>query len=580
MCPPSAENSLTRIAPGIGRGEDDERMEKRLLLAFVLSAAILLAWSVIFPPPQRPAVPEPTPVAETQKPPERRDKTAESSASSEDFTTAESAGPIGPPEELAEATAEEHVDLANAVMDVVISNRGAAVTSYRLFGYDGDDGQPLDLVQTVPLDSVARPLQLITADGPEEALYLIERIVDGAIFRWSDGRGNQVEKRVALSGEGYGLDVEIRAVGVPAASRVSVGTGMRDLAEVEQNSRLALWGEGVVMADGEVKRLKRRKVKERQILAPMSVAFAGFEDAYFLNLLRPSDGVEEVWVEPLEFSIGEEETQKVLRISAALSRGQFRGQLLGAPKEYDLLQEIDHGVEKTLDFGLFSPISVFFLKALRWIYGHVGNYGVAIILLTLGIRILLFPLMHTSTVSMRKMAKVQPKVKEIQAKHKKKKSDPQARAKMNQEMMALYKEEGVNPMAGCLPLLVQLPLLWALYKLFLSAIELRHAPFIWWITDLSAKDPLYVTPVLMTATMWLQQRLAPQAGDPQQQRLMRMMPLIFGIMFLQFPSGLVLYWLANNVITIIQQEITLHIVGERRLGSGRGKKKAGKGGKA
>ncbi len=123
-------------------------------------------------------------------------------------------------------------------------------------------------------------------------------------------------------------------------------------------------------------------------------------------------------------------------------------------------------------------------------------------------------------------------------------------------------------MAGCLPLLVQLPLLWALYQLFLNAIELRHAPFILWITDLSAKDPLYVTPILMTATMWLQQRLAPQAGDPQQQRLMRMMPLIFGIMFLQFPSGLVLYWLANNVITIIQQEITLHIVGERKIGGG------------
>jgi YidC/Oxa1 family membrane protein insertase len=140
-------------------------------------------------------------------------------------------------------------------------------------------------------------------------------------------------------------------------------------------------------------------------------------------------------------------------------------------------------------------------------------------------------------------------------------------------MMALYKEEGVNPMAGCLPLLVQLPLLWSLYRLFLSAIELRHAPFVLWITDLSIKDPLYVTPILMTVTMWLQQRLAPQAGDPQQQRLMRMMPLIFGIMFLQFPSGLVLYWLTNNVITIIQQEITLHIVGERRLGGGKSTKK-------
>jgi YidC/Oxa1 family membrane protein insertase len=145
---------------------------------------------------------------------------------------------------------------------------------------------------------------------------------------------------------------------------------------------------------------------------------------------------------------------------------------------------------------------------------------------------------------------------------------------MSQETMALYKAEGVNPMAGCLPVLVQLPILWALYQLFLHAIELRHAPFMLWIQDLSAKDPYYVTPILMTATMWLQQRLAPQAGDPQQQRIMRMLPLVFGIMFLQFPSGLVLYWLTNNVISIIQQEVTLHMVGERTYARWAGRRKS------
>jgi YidC/Oxa1 family membrane protein insertase len=555
-------------------------MEKRLLLAFVLSAAILLAWSILFPPPQRPVQPPPEAGAEKTEPAELAEDVSEPIPTAEESAQSDEGEPVGPPDRVVGATVEERVDLGNALISVVISNRGAAITSYRLLAYDGDDGQPLDLVQTVPLDSAARPLQLIMPDGVDEALYGVERFENGALFRWSDGHGNQVEKRIALAGDGYGLDIGIQAAGAPTAARVSIGTGMRDLAEVEQNSRLALWGEGVVMADGEVIRLKRRKVKEREILTPASITFAGFEDAYFINLLRPSGGLSEVWVEPFEVPIADEKTQRVLRISATLNRGQLRGELLGAPKEYDFLQEIDSGVEKTLNFGLFNPISVFFLKALRWIYGHIGNYGVAIILLTLGIRILLFPLMHTSTVSMRKMAKVQPKVKEIQAKYKKKKSDPQARAKMNQEMMALYKEEGVNPMAGCLPMLVQLPLLWALYRLFLNAIELRHAPFILWITDLSAKDPLYVTPVLMTATMWLQQRLSPQAGDPQQQRLMRMMPLIFGIMFLQFPSGLVLYWLANNVITIIQQEITLHIVGERKRGGSGAKKKARKDGKA
>jgi YidC/Oxa1 family membrane protein insertase len=571
------------IAAQSGRAEGKaqervDRMEKRLLLAFVLSAAILLAWSVIFPPP-----PPPPPITEDAAPSPESVATAaiedEVAAHDESPATTQPLGADAVNDVITEATAEELVEVSNDVVTVVLSNRGAAVTSYRLHDYDGDGGAPLDLIQTVPLPESTLPLQLITANGPDRALYEVERLADGAMFRWSDGRGSAVMKKIALSGAGYGLDVEMTASGVLAGAAISVGTGMRDLDEIEQNNRLALWGEGVVMADGEVEQYKRKKVKEALTLETAQLGFIGFEDAYFLNVLRPASPVERPRIEPLEFSVGGDDNRKVLRISVVPQSGVLRGQLLGAPKEYDLLQKIDHGVEKTLNFGIFGPISVFFLKALRWIYGHVGNYGVAIILLTLGIRILLFPLMHTSTVSMRKMARVQPKVKEIQAKYKKKKSDPQARTKMNQEMMALYKEEGVNPMAGCLPLLVQLPLLWALYRLFLHAIELRHAPFYLWITDLSAKDPLYITPILMTATMWLQQRLAPQAGDPQQQRLMRMMPLIFGIMFLQFPSGLVLYWLANNLITILQQEITLHLVGERKFGSRfrRGKAKGRKG---
>ena len=548
-------------------------MEKRLLLAFVLSAAILLAWSVIFPPPQRQHTPAPGDVV-PQASPEVAAPAEPPPPDTDEY--GDPAQVVAPSNEIVGASIEETVELSNTNIAVVLTNRGAAVSSYRLLRYDSDSGRPLDLIQTVPLAESSLPLQLMTANGPDDALYEVERIDGAVFFRWADGRGNSVTKRVALSDLGYGLDVEIAAAGTMASAPISVGTGMRDLGEAERNSRLALWGEGIMLADGEVTRFKRRKVKEPRILAPGALGYAGFEDAYFLNLFRPDGGVSEVRIEPLEFAV-EEETQTVLRVTVIPARGELRGQLLGAPKEYDLLQSINQGVEKTLTFGSFlTPIAVFFLKVLRWIYGVVGNWGVAIILLTLGIRIVLFPLMHTSTVSMRKMQKVQPKVKEIQAKYKKKKSDPQARAKMNQEMMGLYKLEGVNPMAGCLPLLVQMPLLFALYQLFLKAIELRHAPFMLWITDLSAKDPLYVTPILMTATMWLQQRLAPQAGDPQQQRLMRMMPLIFGIMFLQFPSGLVLYWLANNVITIIQQEITLHIVGERKRGGskkGKGKEK-------
>jgi len=556
-------------------------MEKRLLLAFVLSAAILLGWSVLFPPPQRQESPlQKAPAAATQPVPVAKDE-----------QQPEEASPIPPPaqddgvasEEIpdaTQATAEEVRRLSNDVITVEVTNRGAAISSYRLLAYEGDEGQPLELVQDVAFPGRTLPLQMLGDEGPDQELYSVEESEGSLVYLWSDGRGNSVRKTIRLSGKGYGLDIEIVATGGRRDDLVSVGTGMRNPGEIERNSRLALWGEGVLLADGEVERLKRKKVKSVIVEAPANLQYVGFEDAYFFSLLRPDGGVSEIQIEPFEYSLGggEKESNRILRISVVPRGGELRGQLLGAPKEYNLLQNIDQGVEKTLNFGIFAPISILFLKVLHWIYSVVGNYGVAIILLTLGIRILLFPLMHTSTVSMRKMQKVQPKVKEIQARYKKKKSDPEARAKMNQEMMALYKQEGVNPMAGCLPMLVQLPILWALYRLFLTAIELRHAPFMLWITDLSAKDPYYVTPILMTATMWLQQRLAPQAGDPQQQKIMRMMPLIFGIMFLQFPSGLVLYWLTNNVITIIQQEVTLHLVGERRLrgGSAKGRKDAKK----
>jgi len=547
-------------------------MEKRLLLAFVLSAVIFALWSLLFPPPK------PPPPAPAVQP----DATATPLVGSPAGPTAPLSSPETTPhpeiEEVVAADREEFVQLVNDVVAVELSNRGAAIVSFELLGYRGDEGEQLDLIQTVDHPARSLPLQIVTPDGPDDRLYSVTREGNRrARFTWADGSGSRAEKAVELSEDGYGLDVVIRTFGDLQGAPVSIGTGLRDLGLSERNSRLARWGDVVILADGELEEHRRAKIKQSFVVAPQVLSYAGFQDTYFLSILRPISGVSEVRVNRLEYQDSTEGGEGDAAVAAELllrpRANELSGELLGAPKEYDLLQEIGGGVEQTLDFGVFGPISVLFLKALWWIYGVVGNYGIAIILLTVAIRLLLFPLMHTSTVSMRKMQKLQPKIKEIQAKHKKKKQDPQARAKMNQEMMALYKQEGVNPMGGCLPMLVQLPILWALYKLFLNAIELRHAPFMLWIQDLSAKDPYYITPILMTATMWLQQRLAPQAGDPQQQRIMRMLPLVFGIMFLQFPSGLVLYWLTNNVLTIVQQEVTLHLVGERKRGSGKGSKK-------
>ncbi len=542
-------------------------MEKRLLLAFVLSAVIFAVWSVLFPPPTPPAA----------RPPALREVEPESPTTRPAETTPEAAE-VGErlPAEAVAGEVDTQVVLRNRSFDVGISSRGAAVTSLVLHGYQGDEGQALDLVQTVDHPRRLLPLQLLLDDAVDDRLYKVEQLGRWVELRWADGAGNGVTKRLTMPAEGYGLEVEMILEGELGRAQVAVGTGLRDLGPRERDNRLAIWGDGVLFANGEIERFKRGRVKEARTYEPRTVAFVGLQDSHFLKVLRPQSELREIRVEPLAVQRispdGSVEEDRVLQILVSPHGGVLRGQLLGSPKQYRLLKDLGSGLEQTLDFGIFAPISVLFLKALWWIYGKVGNYGLSIILLTLGIRIVLFPLMHISTVSMRKMARLQPKVKEIQARYKKRKTDPKARADMNQEMMALYKVEGVNPMSGCLPLLVQLPILWALYQLFLQAIELRHAPFILWIDDLSARDPYYITPILMTATMWLQQRLAPQVGDPQQQRIMRLMPLIFGIMFLQFPAGLVLYWLANNVITIIQQEVTLHMIGERK---GRGRQGAG-----
>jgi YidC/Oxa1 family membrane protein insertase len=230
------------------------------------------------------------------------------------------------------------------------------------------------------------------------------------------------------------------------------------------------------------------------------------------------------------------------------------------PKEYERLKALPYGLARTVDFGMFGFLARPLLVALHWTHDRlVANYGWAIILLTFAIRILLFPLNHKSIVSMEKMQRVQPKAQAIQQKWRPKLRDKQGRpdreaqAKMNQEIMALYQAEGINPAAGCLPLLLQMPVLFAFYSLLGSAFELRGAPWFGWIQDLSIKDPYYVLPLVMGATMVIQQRLTPTAADPVQRWMMTAMPVVFTVFFLGFPSGLVLYWLTNNVLAIAQQ---------------------------
>jgi YidC/Oxa1 family membrane protein insertase len=210
---------------------------------------------------------------------------------------------------------------------------------------------------------------------------------------------------------------------------------------------------------------------------------------------------------------------------------------------------------------MFSWLVVPLLRALKWINVYIGNYGWSIIALTVLINVVMFPLRHKSVVSMRRMQEIQPEVKAIQDRYSKLKMTDPARQNMNKEMMQLYKERGVNPASGCVPMLLTLPVLFAFYAMLSVAIELRGAPFIGWIKDLSVYDPLFITPVLMGITQFVQTKMTPSTMDPTQQRIMMFMPLMFMFMFIWAPSGLVLYWTVSNLWAIGQQALTNRLIG-------------------
>jgi YidC/Oxa1 family membrane protein insertase len=226
------------------------------------------------------------------------------------------------------------------------------------------------------------------------------------------------------------------------------------------------------------------------------------------------------------------------------------------PKDFDILKAVDGSLVRAIDFGMFAFLVVPLLTALKWVNGFIGNYGWSIVALTLLINAIMAPLRHKSLVSMRKMQELQPEVKVIQKRYEKYKMTDPERQKMNTEMMALYRERGVNPASGCVPMLLTMPVLFAFYALLSVAIELRGAPFFGWIHDLSAHDPLYITPLLMGGTMFWQQYITPSTADPVQQKMMLIMPVVFLFMFLWAPAGLVLYWLFSNLWAIGQQMVT------------------------
>ena len=298
-------------------------------------------------------------------------------------------------------------------------------------------------------------------------------------------------------------------------------------------------------------KLKTDSVKD---LGKNSVSYSGnigwtsFEDKYFIKALVPvsETGEKNVFLEKRENYI---QNRLEIRNQEVPPGKGIQLKFLGyfGPRDTDILKNVGYKLDEAVDFGFFHIIAKPLLEVLKFFNTFVGNYGWSIIILTVLIKILFWPLTQKSYTSMKAMQKVQPEMAKIRVKYK------HDKARLNKEVMDLYRKYKVNPLGGCLPMVIQIPVFFALYKVLLEDIGLRHAPFMFWLQDLSAKDPYYITPVVMGITMFVQQKLTPTTMDSTQAKILQYMPLIFTFMFLSFPSGLVIYWLVNNLLTILQQ---------------------------
>ncbi len=532
---------------------------KRLVLAFALSAAVLILWTVLFPP-------APPPKSPTAHPSPAAPSPIAASATAVPRPAPESL-PAAPPISVPPITvsAETELTVETGLYRARLTNRGGALRSFTLRRFQDATGRPLDLVRHgdgfpgVTLGPDPEDPLLSRAARALWAAETAER--DGTVtvrYRYREADGNGLA-RTWIFRSGYVVSMKLEREGVPGRPvAVVLGPGIGNPSAEELKSHYTRPGSAVALAStGSVTRKANGDVKEAVPLGPGLTA-AGIEDNYFLTAFLPAPSGQAT-LRPMTLAEAPAEGGKAAAATTEntvvlAGVGTLETDLYLGPKDIAVLQTVRPGMEKLIDYGWFALLVTPLLWGLKAIQGVVSNWGVAIIVITVLIKLVLYPLTHKQLVSMKKMSALQPKMEAIRAKYATKiKNDPSARLKMNEETMALYKQEGVNPAGGCLPLLLQMPILIAFYNLLIHAIELRHAPFVFWIHDLSAKDPYYITPILMTLTMWLQQQMTPATGDAAMRRVMGIMPFAMGFFFKDVPSGLVLYWLMQNVLTIVQQ---------------------------
>lgn len=556
---------------------------RRLFLAAILSMAVLFLWQVLFPPPEPAPRPVAVPSATEAFPAPAGAAPSVPAPVPSGESVAAVAPAVAPAAEPIAAQAEERVVLENEELRVELSNLGGQLVSLVVKGKTAESGEPLELVQRRPAEPY--PFALVDARGASHALnsalFAIDRAAESGstevVFRYR-GEAGFASKRYRLGAAGE-LEIEVETDVSGLGLMVGPGLRERDIKELENRflNRSAVWsvgGEVTVEAVGDLEETLR-------IPGP-GLDWIGLEDTYFLAAMVPREGVVEARIEPLlldatedvrsfaartlpaadQLTAQDKKLPREARVVLVAGNGRIAASSYWGPKQYDRLVAFGRGLEGTVRWGWLGFLARPMLWALQWIHEHVvANYGWAIVVLTTLLKLLLLPLSLAAFKSMRKMQKLNPRMQAIREKWRGKLRDkqgrfnPDAQRQMNEEIMGLYRAEGVNPAGGCLPILVQLPIFFAFYQLLSTTVELWRSPWALWIADLTAPDPYYVLPIVMGLTQVIQQRMTPAPPDPIQRRMIQAMPIVFTLFSLGFPSGLVLYWLTNNVLSIVQQGI-------------------------
>ncbi|MGO9136139.1 MAG: membrane protein insertase YidC [Syntrophales bacterium] len=528
-------------------------MDKKAFLAIILSVAVILTWQAFF----------------VKKPPQQQTESARQESVKE-----KPSGKVAAPEQVAPvktgtilsrtvAGTEKDIPVETSLYKAVFSTKGGSLKSFKLKNYRsslGKDSEPIELVHVT--DGMPRPLTITfpgsSIDIHPESIFTSDAVsidmtqsTESRVLTFTQTYANEMKEEMLFTfyPDKYAFDLEVRIHNLSAGT-LSENALLSWNQYVDPKAASDSYGHDgpISYIAKDVERYEVKKIESGKSVGP-DIAWAGFESKYFIAAMVPQNPTLTslaLAVDPRNMvSVNLKSTSTIIPPGQVASFGYS---LFLGPKENDILKAQGVGLENAIDFGSWMKwLAMPLLISIKFLNSYVHNYGVAIIILTILIKIIFWPLGNKSYKSMKEMQKLQPKIAELREKYKNDK------AKMSQETMALYKTHKVNPLGGCLPMVIQIPVFFGLYRALMYSIELRHAPFYWWIQDLSAKDPYYITPIIMGATMLIQQKMSPAMGDPMQQKIMMLMPVVFTFLFVNFPSGLVIYWLFQNVLSIGQQ---------------------------